>query len=102
VAAFLRVINALENIREAQSLLQRSAEPRIGHERAMRLVTRAGFETDDARRVLEEGDLHPEALPHLRAAKSFIDRAACLWRRSNVRKAAAELEAARAELVDVD
>jgi cytochrome c peroxidase len=97
VAAFLRVINALENIRQTVELLER----RLGGEQgiAVSLLTRAVAEADDAIGVLAGGGLHPAAVAHLQDSRALIERAAS--RRSN-RYLEEAIEAqllARAELV---
>ena len=78
IAAFLRVINALENIRscldfEIRALAEFSVEN--GHE-LLRLST---FETADAIEVLRDGmdgeGLHPGAVRHLKKAQGFLDGA---------------------------
>ena len=64
VAAFLRVINALENIRVSierlEQGLERSREPA---KQALRIAI---AETDDSIAVLAGGGLHPDAVAHLR------------------------------------
>jgi len=57
IAAFLRVINVLENIRQSIMLLEASLAVSSSAERA-RLLTRAVRETDDSTRVLTGGGLH--------------------------------------------
>ncbi len=99
IAAFLRVINALENIRETRALLDRLTAKGLTQERAALLLRRAAAETGDAIEVLEGGLLHPDAVAHLRAAATLIDKAANGSRRSNARLAADELRAARSKLV---
>lgn len=75
VAAFLRVINALENLRAAGALLKTaSAYPR-GHARPRVLIARAGFELQDAIEVLQGGGLHPAAVADLRAAAGSVEKA---------------------------
>jgi hypothetical protein len=99
IAAFLRVVNALENIRQSLELLDQSA--RSGKQ-AQNLLRRAVFETRDSIEVLEGGGLHPQAVAHLRealeleecASKSFFLRA------SRIRKAVEAQQAARAELIE--
>jgi cytochrome c peroxidase len=81
VAAFLRVINALENIRAGVDLLERG-DPRLAVE-----------ETNDAIMVLAGAELHSGAIAHLREAKRLAERA-------KSRQAVGALQAARAELVD--
>lgn len=70
VAAFLRVINALENIRSA-ILFQQSAlltsEPSV----VQRLLELATEEIKDAIAVLAGGGLHPDAVALLEEAKSL-------------------------------
>ncbi len=104
VAAFLRVINSLENIRESLSLLD-SAYPdyRLTDAQRARLVERAGFEIEDARHVLTGAGLHPTAATHLRDAQVMVERAqASTGSRAKrlVGEARAELERARARMVD--
>ena len=90
IAAFLRVINALENIRSGLALLEQAAEGSKGRSREnLRL---AGEETDDAIVVLAGAGLHPEAIAHLRQARDLIDRSA-------IERATRALTDARAQLV---
>src|SRR5262249_53209378 len=63
IAAFLRVVNALENIRQAIEL-QRAVEAGTGTEDED--LARAAHELDDARMVLDEVGLHPDATSLLR------------------------------------
>jgi hypothetical protein len=77
VAAFLRVINALENSRQAMQLLEDSVrQPPPRAEDPKDLLRRARVETDDAARVLASGGLHPHAVLHFEEALKLIDRAA--------------------------
>jgi len=102
IAAFLRVINALENIREStdflNSFLKRTF---LGNEEFDKLLKRAGDETDDAIRVLAGGGLHPAAVAHLKKALSSIDKEKDerSVRKSVVEDALSELELARKELI---
>ncbi len=74
VAAFLRVINALENIRASDDLLGRAyPDFRISRERQMTLIRRAGFEIEDSIDVLSGAGLHPGAVSHLRKAHALAD-----------------------------
>lgn len=76
IAAFLRVINALENIREALDLLETAkywAEE--GRESPEKRLSRAFAETEDAVRVLSGARLHPRAVQHLESALQAIDDA---------------------------
>jgi mono/diheme cytochrome c family protein len=103
VAGFLRVINALENIRQSIELLTQS-EARGLSERAQatQLLRRAGKETADSITVLSGGGLHPEAVAHLDAAKSLIKRAVHSYvRRARlVREAIQAQEKARAQMIE--
>ena len=76
VAAFLRVINTLENIRSSIDLLNRAVRA-IDESDASTdtLFDRALHDTDDAGQVLTGGGLHPAAAAHLAAAANFIRQA---------------------------
>lgn len=100
VAAFLRVINALENIRSSNELLDRAA-PKAGAS-ADALLARALSESDDAHQVLTGGGLHPQSAADLAAASNLI-RQAQSTTDSNARSryiadAVAALESARGNL----
>ena len=93
VAAFLRDINALENIRVSIDLLSR---------RTSESLRRAVFETQDAIDVLRGAGLHPGAVTHLVEAKRLARKAArsYFFTRKLAREAINELEKARAELIE--
>ncbi|MDA1326659.1 MAG: hypothetical protein O3C34_18205 [Proteobacteria bacterium] len=93
VAAFLRDINALENIRVSIELLSRQTPESL---------KRAVFETADAIEVLHGGALHPAAMVHLQEAKRLTRKAArsFFFKRKLVREAIAALVKARAEIVE--
>lgn len=100
VAAFLRVINALESVRVAiERLEQATTHSRDSAKQALRF---AMAEIDDGIAVLAGGGLHPEAVAPLREARRLADLAGRSWfRRSKLsRDAIAELQRARAELVE--
>lgn len=103
VAAFLRVLNALENIRQSLELLQSSAKKGYA-ERAedLELLKRAVSETQDSIKVLDGGGLHPEAVAHLQKAKELAEKAHCsFFRRSSLaQQAIDELRHARAQLIE--
>jgi hypothetical protein len=82
VAAFLRVINAMENIRSAIAILQQTA-----------LRHRAVREIEDAIAVLHGGGLHPETVTLLEAAQSLISQ-------QRIPEAIKQAKDARALLVD--
>ncbi|MCI0435933.1 MAG: hypothetical protein L0271_20170 [Gemmatimonadetes bacterium] len=98
VAAFLRVINALENIRQTLAYLQESRS--ATESRADRQLRLAREETEDAIRVLAGGGLHPAAVLTLRTASRAIAEAAARRNRGRqVEEALRALESARSELV---
>lgn len=101
VAAFLRVINALDNVAITTSLLEDSIQARPS-ERALALLERAVRECQDASRVLSERSLHPDAVVLLRTATRIIeDEAAAPSRDAEpTREAIRTLEQARALLVE--
>lgn len=98
-AAFLRVINAMENIRAGTGLLQLVQAYRNGHSRQAVLIERAGFEIEDAIDVLRGGGLHPQAVSHLgRALEALSEAGRREDRKSYVNDALERLGSARAEL----
>jgi hypothetical protein len=103
IASFLRVINALENIRQSTEFLNSYMTGKYsGNEEFSKLPTRAADEADDAIRVLSSGGLHPEALFHLKKATGYINNA--IKKRSkqtsNCTNALSELELARKEIIE--
>lgn len=100
VAAFLRVINALENIRQSIAQLEASLEQHAQEGR--KLLKIAIADTKDSIMVLESGGLHPEAVAHLREAKRLIKKAERSWffREANTRGAITELKKARTFLIE--
>ncbi len=103
VAAFLRTLNALENIRASIELLRDAG--RLGlfaRREAQRLLRLAIEEADDGIRVLAAASLRPQAVAHLQAATRLSERAAAsLFARGRlVRDAIRELEQARAEIIE--
>jgi hypothetical protein len=100
VAAFLRVINALENIRQAGDLLNdRLVTPPPRREDPTDLLRRARLETDDAIRVLAGGGLHPQAVSTLQTAAQFIERAWSSYSSDLIQEANRSLNRARDDLV---
>jgi hypothetical protein len=95
VAAFLRVINALENIRATEQLLNDASGLGIAEiDRQTTLLRRAGFETEDSVQVLAGGGLHPAGAADLRRAGTLIEQAID----GNVSVREGLIEEARAEL----
>jgi len=104
VAAFLRVINALENIRQSLEVLTQSvALGFFEREQGEQLLKRAVSETGDSIEVLTGGGLHPEAVAQLVEARRLAERAASSLfnRRGLTREAIQALELARAQLIEV-
>jgi cytochrome c553 len=103
VAAFLRVINALENIRQGRELMQSALDAGLfGFAQNPARLGQAVEETEDAIRVLSEAGLHPRAVNHLRTSLYFTRLAGFLFLLSDpfTRVALAELDRARAELIE--
>lgn len=101
VAAFLRVINALENIREGIAQLDEASGERPRQPRAA-LLSRAVAEIEDARQVLDGAGLHPRAATLLRQAEHQVRHAARRFWGGDalVAKAREHLQQARARLVE--
>jgi cytochrome c peroxidase len=101
VAGFLRVVNALENIRESLALGEESKGSRRCD--ARELLLRSLAEQRDAIEVLEAVGLHPDAVSELRDAEGATERARRAWfrhsRRRHVDRAAERLRAARDRMV---
>ncbi len=98
IAAFLRVLNALENIRESIELLE---EAQQRPKRSDLALAQALEEIDDAIRVLAARSLHPDALDSLEAARRLTKRALRTFFGTGryARAAIVELEGARDRLV---
>ena len=77
VAAFLRAINALDNIRELNKLLGAvEANVLLAGEHPADVVKRAVNDIDDAIMVLKDGGLHPDAVQQLQEARGLTEKAA--------------------------
>ena len=101
IAAFLRVLNALENIRQSIEFLERSTT--LSNMEAKQLLGRALNETDDSIQVLVAGGLHPQAVAHLRRARAFTEDAIHVGGAALVKQAqeaVREQQAARADMVE--
>ncbi|MFQ5546351.1 MAG: hypothetical protein ACE5FE_10255, partial [Acidiferrobacterales bacterium] len=98
VAAFMRVINALENIRASIALLEQSN--RSKRKRAKELIGLAVADTKDGIGVLVGGGLHPQAVAHLKKAKHLARRAVRSSRRRHAAAAIRELEQAQGEMIE--
>lgn len=103
IAAFLRVINALENIRQSTDFLDMTTnmenKNKSGRET---MLERALTETDDSIEVLSEGGLHPQAVAFLREANRLTTEAidTHFGRDRLIRRAIEQQQKARAELVE--
>jgi len=102
IAAFLRVINALENIRQSIQMLRARADNVVfPTESFAALLARAQDEIGDAIVVLEGGRLHPDAVGRLSQARRLVDQASRTRRPSDLcRQAIGELEAARGLIIE--
>ena len=77
VAAFLRAINALDNIRELNKLLGAvEANVLLAGEHPADVAKRAVNDIDDAILVLQEAGLHPDAVQRLQEARGLTEKAA--------------------------
>lgn len=97
IAAFLRVINARDNILETQKLLSAAAKAGLWNRaRASEMLLQAWHETEDAILVLQAANLHPRAVTSLRNALVEISssREAWFWRNKPVERADQLLELA--------
>jgi hypothetical protein len=105
VAAFLRVINALENMRQSDELLRANiGKPFFELLQSQGSLSRAAKETDDAIRVLNEAGLHGEAVGHLGLSRLYAQLGGYLFFLADPlsRLASSELGSARAELIGAD
>lgn len=93
VAAFLRVINALENIRQSLVLLK---------ELTNESLMQAAAEAKDAAMVLSGGGLHPKAVANLQSAKRLVQKArdSFFFKKRLARDAIVELKKARADIIE--
>lgn len=103
IGGFLRVINALDNMSQSQAMLSQGRTTGT----ASLFGAPAGFnqaaeELDDAIRVLNEANLHSQAVTNLRTARLWTQWAGFLFFLADPlsRLALGELEKARAELIE--
>ena len=98
VAAFLRVLSALENIRVSVNSLNEMVDERPSDE-AISLVV---AELEDASFVLSGGGLHPAAVTHLEESVAQSRKAARSWffKRRYLNAALTALDQARSRLVE--
>jgi hypothetical protein len=102
VAAFLRVINALEKVRSSIDLLDKALEAR-GLNEAQRPLSISNAEIGHGIRVLQEVRLHGVAVLHLKAARGFLLTAGKIKfapvRNALIKLAQQQLEKARGDMV---
>lgn len=101
VAAFLRVINALENIRASNEMLDKVVQGLVTKERATVLLDRTSHEIEDAGQVLAGGGLHPLTVQNLRTAMAEAKEArdSHASRHTHTQNALSELATASDRLV---
>ncbi|MEK7829580.1 MAG: hypothetical protein AAB401_00760, partial [Acidobacteriota bacterium] len=102
VAAFLRTINSLENIRQAIELLEFSLNKNSPDGRNQKqLLDQAVREAFDSFRVLEGGGLQPEAVAHLKEAHRLVEKARNSWlsKKRLTREAIEALKRGREQLI---
>jgi len=102
IASFLRVLNALENIRTSTAALEQAGSGRLDPARCNAVLREAAADTKDGMEVLAGGGLHPDAVAFLQKAERLILRAARNWyaRTQRIQEASDLLRKARAELVE--
>ena len=103
VAAFLRVINALDNIQTSISLIETKSRTRgtSSDDAASNPLLQARHEIEDAELVLHTAGLHPDAVKHLTAARKLIKKAIkrSFFKQSHINDAITELKKARSKLI---
>lgn len=83
VAAFLRVINALENIRSSDNLDNRAKQAITNSSQAKELINLSISEVEDAIKVLRGAGLHPKTVLKLEQVLTFYDSALTVPGRKN-------------------
>jgi hypothetical protein len=99
IAAFLRVLNALENIRQARETVDGAIIALFTSSSADvdTLLNNARAETEDAMIVLQEGHLHPSGVKQLKAALTTLNSSLRIFQLGSINS---KLNAAKADLVD--
>ena len=99
VAAFLRAINALENLRATEAILKEAADlDRVTRRERLPIAIE---EIDDAIMVLAGADLHGQAVVHLREARAVTERLVKRFSDRLVLDALRELGSARDEIIEL-
>lgn len=99
VVSFLRILNALENLRQAKETNDAAIVGlfTLGSADVDTLLNNVRAEVEDAMQVLEDGHLHPAAVKNLRTAFSILNTPARNFQLGTVNT---RILAARADLVD--
>jgi hypothetical protein len=99
IAAFLRVLNALENIRQARETVDGAIVALLTNSIADvdTLLNNARAETEDALIVLQDGHLHPGGVKQLRAAVNILNSPLRIFQLGSVNT---RLNSAKADLVN--
>ena len=101
VAALLRVLNALENIRSTNEFGE-FAKDVNQFQTAQDLIRLALADVNDARAVLDEGGLHPGAQKELKLARDLLDQASmepnAAMRKNLIKDALKELDDAKKDM----
>jgi hypothetical protein len=98
IGAFLRVINADDNIRETLHQLEKSRNQGwLGWTRSTKNLRQASYENEDAIQVLAAVNLHPRVIGHLKKSFSLINDATGIlsWRDRKTMEAMTALRKAR-------
>ncbi len=98
VSAFLRVINALENIRAAKQILEEAIAG--GRREDYDRIRIAIEEIDDAIMDLAGANLHPVAAVQLGTARGLAERAAKRRSKTLAEEAIGSLDSARSEMIE--
>jgi mono/diheme cytochrome c family protein len=101
IAAFLRVLNALDSIQEAdQQLAASQAASKSGRGDPGRPLAEAARKLETASQVLAAAILHPAAVIHLEEARRLVGLGIDAGDRDAIARARDEARLARAELVE--
>jgi hypothetical protein len=101
IAGFLRVVNALEAIRQASELLKTSDVMRSARRDDPKpLLEPALGQLDTGIAVLSQGGLHPAAVAHLRKARQAVLQAMRGDGDDSIQQAIRQCDQARSELVE--
>lgn len=99
VVSFLRILNALENLRQAKETNDAAIVGlfTLGSADVDTLLNNVRAEVEDAMQVLEDGHLHPAAVKNLRTAFNILNTPARNFQLGTVNT---RISAAKADLVD--